>query len=357
MTLVSLVCCLMPSTHGHAQTTYVETVAVMVRALPGERQFSGDVVARQQVDVSSDVDGQVSGVLVEPGDLVKAGQSLVELRDEPAKWRLASAEAALERAEAEVRLRRLEQQRLSKLLESRAISQNTYDQTIAQLQQARADVAAQESMVALLSDEISRHQISAPFDGVVTARMVEVGKWVAEGDAVVNLASNQQLRVELALPQGYFPFLSQQTGVDIRADWDEQWVPSYIERIVPFADASRTFQVWVALEDVSGTWLPGMSATAVLRWEEAQGEYPYILPADTLLRTADGSVLVWKITRDADGVETVISVQVEEGYRSGELVAVFSDQLAEGDQIVIKGNENLRPQQQVISQQAARQWQ
>jgi RND family efflux transporter MFP subunit len=328
------------------QPVPVTVAPVDARPLAGELQISGNIVSLQEGDVSTEVAGLVWEVKVDEGDKVAAGQPLLQLRDGPAKWRLAEAQANLKSALAQLELRQLEQQRLEKLIATKSISQGQVDIAVAQTHQAEADVAARKATVALRQDELANHLIKAPFEGVITNKMVERGRWLSAGDPVFHLASHHKLRIELAIPQQYFPMMDDTTSVLVRSELTADSIKATIGQIVPYADRSRSFQLWATVDNPQGKWLPGMSAIATLSWPGST-RFPWRIPADALLRKADGTALVWRIVGTVER-PVVEAVTVEPGEQVGDTIAVASSTLSGGDRVVIRGNEILQPGQQVI---------
>ena len=335
---------LVASCHAIAEeATLVVVEPLIAKPLPGELQIIGNVVSRQQVDLASEIKGQVANIFVEAGDTVEVGQPLIKLRDAPGSWQLAEAQSRLKSAKAELKIRNLEKNRLEKLLGSKSVSQDLYDQSVAQTLKAEADVEAQAAITDRLQDELERHTIRAPFPGVITQRHVELGDWLSEGDTVVNLASLESLRLELAVPQKYFSAITMNAEAEVRIE--RQAVSAPIERIIPFADQTRNFQVWLSLDNHAGLWIPGMSASATLRWNPP-GDFPWLVSADALIRQANDQTLVWKVIQNG-AKKTARPVVVKVSHQSDNLAAIASDQLEIGDSIIVKGNELLQPGQAV----------
>ena len=331
--------------------TPVAVASVEAREIEQRLQLTGNIVSVQQVGVASEVSAKVAKVLVEVGDVVSAGQALAQLRDQPVRLQLTEKNAQLRQEQAAVTIARLEEQRLKKLLRNKSISAGSYDQAKAQLQQAEARAQARRAEIALLSDRLQQHQILAPFAGVVTARPIEIGGWVNSGDAVMQVSALQPLRLELAVPQQYFVSLQTYRN-SLRAKVSSDFsaaVDAPVQRLVPVVDDGRSFQLWLTLPNDNLQWLPGMSAKATLRWSGGS-DYPLVVASDALVRQPDGSTLLWKI---ADDNNAVMAIAVAVGPSLNGQTAVRAEDLAKGDQIVVRGNESLR-QGQIVRPLAVR---
>ena len=354
----------MPTGLVRAQTP-VSVVEVGNGNLPAKLQLTGNVVAAREVDVGTEIAGQVAELLIEQGDQVVFGQPLVKLRNAPTRWRLTEAKAQLRRDQAIIRLAKLEEQRLKRLLNTQSVAAENYDQAVASLQQALASAEARKAEIARLEDNLSHHTIIAPFDGVITNKPVELGRWLDVGDTVVHLASFRQLRLELAVPQRYFQTLQQaRNSVEVAVFTDANVVPlsARVERIVPVADNTRSFRVWIGIDNQQGLWIPGMSASATLSWQQfnvdLQSGVDLIVPTDALVRHTDGSIRVWKLTAGSGGDGDKDENAENENYQAMPVTvevtgsvngsaSVSSDQLQQGDRVIVRGNETLQPGQEV----------
>jgi len=159
------------------------------------RSAVGTVTGVESVEVANEVAGIVTKLAFESGDLVKAGQVLVELdvRDERAQ---------LEAAEARRDLARLTAKRSRALVEAGAVPRS-------QLDQHETELAAAESEVTALQARVNNNVVRAPFDGRAGIREVKLGQFLAPGTRVTTIDSLGDVFVDFTLPQEQL----QQVGV------------------------------------------------------------------------------------------------------------------------------------------------
>ena len=140
---------------------------------------TGDLQPVVEVEVSSQISGLLTEVLVDFNDRVKAGD--VMARIDPATYdsRLASARADFANAEANHRLAKLNNDRVRSLFERNLVSRQELDQSDAQLAQANAQLLTRNAAVANAETDLERCTIYAPIDGIVIDRLAEVGRTVA----------------------------------------------------------------------------------------------------------------------------------------------------------------------------------
>lgn len=328
--------------------------------IESELQLTGNIVAQHSVNISSEVSAVVDDISVEAGDRVTKGQELIQLRQVGAELELDIKRAEARSAEAQLKIAQIEERRLRKLLDKNSVSVGSYDQAAAQVQQLQANLAARKSEVTLLEDLLKRRTLRAPFDGVITSRHVERGAWAVIGSTLLSLESLDDLRLELAVPEKYYVQIKdRKSAVKVKVSFDgdvrdngkdAQSGELSISRILPFADSSRNFEVWVNVDNKNGYWIPGMTAQARLQWVD-DDRYPMSVSRDAIVRNANGAIIVWKVIQKQEGDWTGVPIAIKVGNGSGKYVAIKNEdsipanQLKVGDDVVVRGNESLRPNQ------------
>ncbi|MDY6971731.1 MAG: efflux RND transporter periplasmic adaptor subunit [Thermodesulfobacteriota bacterium] len=316
--------------------------------LPNSVHLTGTVVARRASRISAEVDGLVAELLVDEGDFVKQGDPLLRIRVRPKELELAAEKAELERANAAVTLAELKESRQSRLLESEVTAQDTYDIANAELRQVRAMVSRSLARVSLVQDEINRHEISAPFDGVIGEKHTDTGSWVHPGDIVFTLEEIGVVRVKFPLPQVYYGSVKSKTPVSMQFDaLPGEIISSGVTRKIPVADeASRTFTVHVDIENPDYRIAPGMSVDVTVQVAGEDQVAVLTVPIDSVIMRPDGSELVWVVISEASDL-TVAPHPVKTGRANRERVEIVFGELQSGDHVVVFGNERLRRGQKV----------
>lgn len=323
----------------------VTATAAEIQPIVNAVRLSGTVVAPRSARVSTAVGGLVERVAVELGDRVGAGDTLVELDDAIAQYDLARAEAAVDEAEAQLAdaQRRL---RIAERLTPRGnMPESEADARKAQVRIAAAVLKRLNSETARQRENLSRHTVRAPFAGVVAEKATEAGEWISPGTTVIDLVSVEDLSVDIPVPQKYFPQLKAGTPIELKFDaLPDQSFKARRIAMVPVSDPiARSFTLRVRPIDETVALTPGMSAQALVRLET--GESGIVIPRDAVIRYPDGRTTVWVIEGTKDKT-TVAERQVLLGRTFDGKVHV-SNGLAEGDRVVVSGNESLRPAQRV----------
>ena len=315
--------------------------------------LSGSVVAPRTARVSTSVGALVETMTVDLGTRVAEGVTLVTLDAALARHEVERAQAAVAAAEAELADARRRVRVAERLARQDNIAATELDAREAAAAQAAARVKRLEAEARTARERLARHEVTAPFSGVVTDRVAEPGEWVEPGSTLVELAATDRLYVDVSVPQQHYPRV--RNGVPIELSFDalpERTVDGRIAAVVPVSDdTARTFTLRVAPSAEGDLPLtPGMSARAELRL--ATGETGPVIPRGAVIRYPDGRTTVWILDRDDDR-RVARERQVELGRTFDGMVHV-RDGLEAGTRVVVRGNETLRPGQPVqVSQQSA----
>ncbi len=323
----------------------VDTEVVREAPVVRKLELSGTVTSPHASQISTSVGGLVSKVYFDSGAHVKTGDLMLELDAEleEAAYEQAEAQAAQAAGEVKDAKRRL---RIAESLAKRKYG----PQNEVEARQAEVDIdtATHESFKAEQKRRqvvLQRHQLPAPYDGVISKRMAEVGQWVTPGTAVFELVAMHDFRVDVPVPQDYYARLRQ--GADVRIEIDAlpgELVPATIGALIPVSDPdARTFTLRVLPKRNDIPITPGMSARVLIDLDT--GKQDVAVNRDALIRYPDGRITVWVVKQDGDTI-SVTERRVEIGLAFDGRVQVLKG-LKEGDRVVVRGNESLREGQTV----------
>ena len=308
---------------------------------------SGTVTSPQSAILSPSVGGLVQETLVDAGDRVETGAILVTLDSELA--RLALERAIAEETQARIALddarRRLAE--AEDVGPNRGIAETEIKSLRAEATRNEAALKAAAAAARQQDAAVRRHEVRAPFTGVVSRRLAQVGEWVNPGDGLVELVATAGLRFDFRVPQSYYARISTDTRVDLTLDAvPGEVVAGRVQAIVPVKDpGARTFLLRV-VTDASHTLpvTPGMSARAAIRVDT--GREAVVVPRDAVLMHPDGRRTVWVVERE-EGEAIVHEKRVQPGLEFDGLVEIKSG-LEPGLDIVTRGNEALRDGETVL---------
>lgn len=222
------------------------------------------------------------------------------------------------------------------------------------LRQVESRIRAAEQEIIRLEDLKTKYTLRAPFDGYVINKLTEVGAWVRPGDPIAEIVHLDQLEFEFAVPQQYLGEIQRsfEAGAStlrarIEIEGLSESLEGQVDTIVPQADLrSRTLPVRAKISNVERGGLPllrpGMIGRAYLAFGEKR---EVLLVQKDALVLGGAKPVVFKLVQ-AGEKRTVVPVPVQAGTSLGSWIEV-SGELKSGDQVVIQGNERLRPDQEV----------
>ena len=259
--------------------------------------LSGTIKAKQDAQLAALEQGVVGQILVEAGDRVKKDQALVKLDSTLAKAKLDQAKAAFNSAvisfEEAVRL----YQEVITLSKQQVVAKTLLAERKAQQAVAQAAKAKAKAELAEQQEVLARHTLRAPFDGVITHRHIDLGEWVTGQSAVFSLVSDKSLRLELAVPQEYLAYFTNNNSINVKVTPDvrhlEQFEASVTQIVGATNEISRTFSIFVDINDIKGI-APGISAQASLAFA-SDGSYKVWLPKTALKYHPDGGYSVFSV--------------------------------------------------------------
>ena len=366
----------------------ITTVAAVSRQLPRFFEATGSLAADVQTDVQPQTAGKVVAVGVDMGSPVRKGQMLVRLEDADYKLRIDQAVAQLENAKAAVRQAeekiglRTGQQfipervaevataranlelaennflRAQKLIESGDISRADYDQrksqrdalrqtyeaALAQARQnyagvmvARTNVTNAQTQVDLAKRSLSYTVVTAPIDGYVLDRPVDVGTYVSTTTKVATIVKTNPLWIRIDVPEQAVPQIKNGQSVSLAtSSWPDRSFSGRVARISPNVSAnSRTLTIEAEIDNGSGTLKPGQFGTVRILLPQTEAA---VLVPQRALRTISGATYVFVI-KNGHAQQRLIQpgqaeadlIEIKSGVAVDEIVASSNvDQLSDG---------------------------
>ncbi len=168
---------------------------------PLERTVDGTIEAVNQATVSAQTSGRVVEILYDVNDVVPAGAVIVRLKGTEQRAGLQAAQAAVAEARARNEEAATNYQRIADLFQRRVVAKAQLDQATANRDSAAGRLAAAEAGLAAAREGVGYTEIRAPYGGVVTKRLVEVGESVGPGTPLMTGLSLRDLRVNTSIPQ------------------------------------------------------------------------------------------------------------------------------------------------------------
>ena len=246
-------------THDATQTgTKPKTLKLELTRIPGEVTVSGTVISRETARVASKIQGHVLEIKVDAGDSVKKGDLLLRLDSKELAERKAQAKAALVAATADQERAKGDYERYQSLYEKESIAKKQFDDAKAAFDVAKATTERAKAALDETETLFSYTAITAPFDGIVGERAINVGDLVTPGRFLLSVYSPEAAELQAPTPEQYAPYLKEGKPVTVEIPSLNLKQKTQIREVVPQRDErSRTIQVKAVLKDAAGL-APGL---------------------------------------------------------------------------------------------------
>ena len=345
-------------------------------------ELPGDLQARVDSPIFARADGYLVKRYVDIGDRVKKGQSMAEIEMPELDQQLQQAratisnsqsslketQAALTLADANLRLAQTTNRRWQELQKSGVLSNQDADEKAANLQVRQAEVEAARAKIASARDMVSANEanfrrleqtklfahVRAPFDGIVTARNVDIGTLINSGNGgaakeMFRVAEIATMRIFVNVPQSYVSVIRNGQKAELRV----QELPGKVFEAVTsrFTHAvdtgSRSMLAVLLVPNPKELLLPGMYAQ--VRFAAARPAPALLIPGDAMVTGSKGTRVA---VTDADnrihfrdvqvGIDYGTEVEILSGLSVGDLVVMNpTDSVREGAQVEVRKSAEL----------------
>ena len=329
-----------------------DVVPVVSKPISRVADLQGEFLPFLSVSLHAKVPGYVERILVDRGSRVDGGQLLVELSAPEMAARIAESESKVQAAEydrlqAEAQLAGVQStyDRLKKAAETPgAIAGNEILQMEKQVEAAQALVRSRqqasrtaEAVVKTDREMQSYLRITAPFDGIVTERLVHPGALVGPAADPVLLVIQQisQLRLVVSVPEEYVGSITEGAKLAFQVPaYPERTYSGTLARVSHALDkGTRTMAVELDVANRDSSLAPGMYPN--IKWPIRRSRPGLFVPKTSVVTTTERTFVV----RNENG--RAAWVDVRKGAAEGNLTEVFGD-LKPGDQVVRVATDEIR---------------
>ena len=331
----------------------VQVDQVRVEPLDQTRPVLGRIVTKQQGQIAARLGGRVKQVAVDVGDRIDQGATIVQLDAKPAQLDLDLADAEYETAladqataKAEIDLLENELLRLERLKGSAAFSKaqledKTRQITVANQRLNAATIRLGEYQAKRLAsaNDLEDMIIKAPYAGVVSRKLVSAGAYVRPGDPVVALIDDRSLEIEADVPADQLAALSPGTLLQVIIGGER--LNAEVRAIVPEENPLTRTRAVRLIPDFGGA-PPDLAVAQSVTLEVPIGTSrdAVTVNKDGVIQRPGGAIVF--LVKDLAATPQPVRLGAAVGGRFEVLGG-----LSEGDIVVIRGNERLRPGQAV----------
>ena len=292
----------------------VETAPLAMSDISRELEFSTTLQGWQTLNVSPSLTGKIEHIYVEVGTSVGAGANLVRMdQNQYTTTKLTYTNLGVE------------MERMESLRESGAVSQQVYDQTRLSYEQTKETLEFLEKNT----------YVKAPFAGVISAKNYEDGE-LYSGQPILVLTQIYTLKALIAIPESYYPNVKKGMAVTLTSEiYPGETFPATIDIVYPTVDpASHTFQARLKIPNSGLKLRPGMYVRTKISLGMARA---MVVPYQAVLKLTGSNDRY--VFLDDGGVAKRVFVTL--GQRFDENIEIISDELHEGDRLVVVGQAKL----------------
>ena len=240
-----------------AMAAELETVEVARADLQRIYRLDGVAEAISRSTVSAQTSGRVVEIAFDVDDYVRQGDVIVRIDDAKQLAAVRQAEANLSVAVAKRQDAVQEFERIEGVFAKQAVSEAEMDRATTALKQARASERAAQAALHQAEQELTYTQVRAPYNGIVTERLIEVGENAQPGSPLMTGLSLDSIRISVDVPQSLMESIRAERNA--HAEVNGQWVKASKLTVFPVADPrSDTFKVRLQLPDGVEGIFPGM---------------------------------------------------------------------------------------------------
>jgi len=357
---LSLAACGQNNEYAAPPAPKVTVTTPLERQIPRYFEATGNTAAVNSVDLVARVQGFVQAISYTDGDFVKKGTSLFTIEPQPYKLKVDAAKASVVSAQATLTQAQAEYERQAALVGKQVSTQANYDKALAQRDSGQADLQSAQANEQQAEINLGYTDVTAPFDGVVSARQVSIGQLVGASSPTVlstivqldpiwvNFTASERdvLQVRAALASRGETTASL-IGIPVEVGLQtEDGYPhkGELDYVAPTVNASTgTLAGRAVLENADRALLPGYFVRVRIASRQAE---PSLLVPNVALGSDQGGAYVLVVNQQS----VVEQRQVEAGQVIGDL-RVIEHGLGKDDRVVVGGIMRAIPGQKVDVEQ------
>lgn len=289
---------------------------------------SGKIQSVNSADLSTRMMGYVTNVPVNVGETVKKGQLLVAINNADLQAKKAQVEAGITEAQAAYKNAEKDYQRFTNLFSDNSASQKELDDMTARFEMAKARLEAASQMRNEVNAQFAYSNITAPFAGVVTSKMIETGDMANPGMTLITVEAPGNFEVMAMVPETEISKIKVNTQVTVLVKAINKTLAGQVTEVSTSAKhTGGQYLVKIALDKTEANILSGMFVTVQFPVEKKAENAIVLVPKEALIYNGQltgiytisqnkTAMLRWlRLGRDyGDQIEVLSGLSVDESY-------------------------------------------
>ncbi len=329
-----------PATHAFSQPpSKVKVAKVVEKEVAKVNRIMGVVDFDKRSGISPEISGLIDKQSVVEGALVKKGDVLVRLNTDFIRKSIEIMKKQVEQAGIKIENTEKNLKRYEILFQKDAASEKVYDDLSDNHREFMKQREILLANIEKLELEKRKSVIRAPFSGLILEKFKNEGEWVKPGEAVCSLASTGEMYVKVAVSEDLVKFIVPGNKISLKINALDREFTGLVKKYVPVADIqSKTFQIKIAVPYFKEA-IQNMSASVNVPVSDKMKLR--LIKRDALIRF-NGKDFVYTVKEGKAAILPVNIVAYE-----GEYLGVDNPYIVPGMNVVVDGNDRLRPDQAV----------
>jgi RND family efflux transporter MFP subunit len=279
----------------------------------------------KQNTIGSDASGKIIKLNVEEGDRVTQGSVIAKIDDEMIRLQLENAEVAIEG-------QRNDDSRYSNLVKENAVSG-------VQLEKTKLGLKSAEIQKKQLQKQLKSTTIVAPFSGVITKKLIDLGSMIGPGTQLVEITDISSLKLTVSVPERDIMKFKLNQKVQVSADiYSGKVFEGTVSNLSVQADKAHNFKVQITVKNSNQEIMAGMYGSVSLA--NSKSVTSLAIPRKALVGSSKNPQVY--VIRNGKAYLTSFNA----GTSDGDFIEVISG-IAKTDKVVVKGQVNLQDKSNV----------
>jgi RND family efflux transporter MFP subunit len=306
--------------HDMTASVLVQATVASIHTFESSFSFLGTFEAVRQNTIGSDANGKIIKLNVEEGDKVSQGQIIAKVDDEMLQLQLQNAEVSIEG-------QKNDDYRYSNLAKENAVPG-------VQVEKTKLGLRSAEIQKRQIQKQLKSTNITAPFSGVITKKMVDLGSVIGAGSPLVEITDISSLKLTVSVPERDILKFKLNQEVSVSADiYGKRMFDGKVTNVSVQADKSHNFKVQITVKNAQQELMAGMYGSVSLN--NSKSITALSIPRKALVGSSKNPQVY--IIKNGKSILTSFNA----GTSDGEFIEVV-DGLTKTDQIITKGQVNLQ---------------
>jgi membrane fusion protein (multidrug efflux system) len=280
----------------------------------------GTVLPNEEVEIRSETSGKIERIFFDEGSRIRRGDVLIRINDD-------ELQAQLLRSKSREALAEQQSARAQDMFQQNLVSQEEYDRAASELDVAKAELQ-------LVTAQIDKTEIRAPFDGVIGLRYVSEGSYITPATRIAALQDDHQVKIDFSIPEKYAGVIKEGDKISFTTPGATAPFIGMVYAREPRIDAAtRTLRIRALSANQDGALTAGAFANVEVVIKEREA---LVIPSYALVPELKGQrIFLYKGGK-------AVAQSVEIGIRTEDKVEI-SGGVQEGDTLITSGVLQLRP--------------